>query len=394
MELKDFFEPVGNHIFSLASRQHPLVLANTVDIYREDRFPDITGAHIALIGVGEDRMADTNPGCAAAPDEVRKYFYGLFEGQGKAKIVDLGNIKPGNQVRDTYFAVSSVVEALIRNQTLPVIIGGSQDLTYANYQAYCQLGQIINMACIDPMFDIGIDKTQPAGHRNFLSAILTHQPNYLFNYTNIGYQSYFVDQDALDLMDKLLFDIHRLGMIRSNMEEAESAIRNADILSFDISSIRQSEAPGNLNSSPNGFYGEEACQIVRYAGLSDKLSSIGFYEINPALDVGGRTSHLVAQMIWYFIDGFKNRPNDFPDRQRKDSTEYIRYLVTIKEFQNELIFYKSKKSNRWWMEVPCSVGMEMKYERQFLVPCSYNDYLAACQDEVPDKWLQVYRKFL
>jgi len=395
MELKDFFKPVSIDACKPSMHLHPHVLANSIECYLDDSdFPDITGAQIALIGVMEDRMADTNLGCALAPDSIRNYLYHLYEGHGKIRIVDLGNIQAGNQITDTYFAVAKAVEILIRNKTLPIIIGGSQDLTYPNYQAYCQLGQIANLVCVDSVFDLGVENGQQVGHRSFLSAILTHQPNYLFNYTNIGYQSYFVDQDAIEFMERLMFDVHRLGVIRKNMEEVEPAIRNADILSFDISSIRQSDAPANHNASPNGFYGEEACQIAKYAGLSDKITSIGFYEVCPSKDIGGRTAHLVAQMIWYFIDGFKNRSGDMPDNHSKDSGKYTKYIVSLKSFQNEIIFYKSKKTDRWWMEIPCTTGQFAKFERQLIVPCSYADYQAACQDEVPDKWLQVYRRFI
>lgn len=395
MEIVDFFEPIDRSKLQTGRKQHPLALGHTIKSYTsENGFPDIADADIAIIGVQEDRNALYNEGCRLAPDYVRKYLYQLFQGPFKVRIADLGNIRAGDQVNDTYFAVKTTVAELIRKKVIPIIIGGSQDLTYANYMAYEALGQIINIVSVDSAFDLGLKRNEEINHRNYLSTILTHQPNYLFNYTNLGYQTYLVDQDAIELMNKLYFDIYRLGVVRQDLEEVEPVVRSADMISFDISAIRQSDAPGNANVSPNGFYGEEACQIVRYAGLSDKLSSIGFYEVNPAFDHGEQTAHLVAQMIWYFFDGFYHRKNDMPDRQRKDSGEFIKYVVSLKDFKNEIVFYKSKKSDRWWMEVPCPAGLQTKYDRQFLVPCSYREYQAACQDEIPEKWLQVYQKFL
>ena len=192
-------------------------------------------------------------------------------------------------------------------------------------------------------------------------------------------------------MKNLYFDIYRLGKIRNNLEDAEPLTRNADMITVDISSIRQSDAPASGNASPNGFYGEEICQIMRYAGLSDKLSSIGFYELNPELDINNQTAHLVAQMIWYFIDGYYNRKHDHP---YKDKDEYIKYTVSIKNHKDQLIFYKSKKSERWWMDVPVKTNYKSIYERHHLVPCSYNDYEVACKDDIPDRWWQAYQKLM
>ena len=385
-----YFEPVHITSFKFASDTQPKRLGDVINSYLEiNEFPDASQCDIAIIGIKEDRKSINNEGCAKAPDVIRNYLYKLYAGNYNIRIADLGNIKPGFKIEDTYFAVTSVIAELLKNDIVPVIIGGGQDLTYANYLAYENLGQIINIVHVDDSFDLG-STDDPLNSKTYVSKIITHQPNFLFNYTNMGYQTYFVDQKAIDLMKKLYFDTYRLGVVRSNLQEVEPIVRNADMLCFDISAIKQSDAPGNGNASPNGFYGEEACQITRYAGLSDKLTSIGFYEINPTLDVNGQTSHLAAQMIWHFIDGFYNRKKDFPHKQKE---EYIKYVVSIKNHQ-DIIFYKSKKSDRWWMEVPCPVNLQVKYERHYLVPCSYNDYQTACNDDIPDRWWQAYQKLM
>jgi len=392
MDLASYFEAVDIPSFRYEEDEKlHLQLGDIMKTYKEaDKFPDLSGIDIAIIGVKEDRNAINNKGCALAPDYVRAKLYKLYPGNYQPKIVDLGNIKRGFEVEDTYFALSTVVAELINNNIVPLIIGGSQDMTYANYQAYEHLGQIINIVAVDSMFDLG--KTEEEiGSQSYLSNIILHQPNYLFNYTNIGYQSYFVNQDAVNLMKNLLFDIYRLGNVRSDIEEVEPMVRNADMLSVDISCVRQSEAPGNGNASPNGFYGEELCQIIRYAGLSDKLTSIGFYEMNPTIDKTDQTSHLVAQAIWYFIDGFYFRKHDFPSKEQDD---FVKYIVSIEDHKDEIVFHKSKKSDRWWMEVSCPTKLKSKYERQYLVPCSYNDYTIACKDDVPDRWWQVYQKLM
>jgi len=391
MDISVYFEPVEIKDINTSSEFRPGKLGDIVRLYADkDNFPSLEEIDIAIIGVKEDRNSLDNQGTSTSPDQVRNYLYKLFQGNCKIRIADLGNINRGFEIGDTYFAVKSVVSELLKAHIIPVIIGGSQDITYANYLAYESLGQIINIVAVDSCFDLGATE-QEITSKAFLSKIIMHQPNFLFNFTNIGYQTYFVDQDAVELMSKLFFDAYRLGYVRANLEEVEPLVRNADLLSFDISSVRQSDAPGNANASPNGFYGEEACQIARYAGLSDKLTSIGFYEMNPTYDNGGQTAHLTAQMIWHFIDGFCNRKHDFPLIEKK---AYLKYRVSIKDHKYEIVFYKSKKSGRWWMEVPCPTDLKSKYERHYLVPCSYKDYQTALKEEMPDRWWRVYQKLM
>jgi formiminoglutamase len=391
MDISFYFEPLElpEYKFSVDTKSYRL--GDIVRSYtNRDRFPELGDIDIAIIGVNEERNAINNKGCAQAPDYIRNFLFKLFVGDFSPRIADLGNIKAGHKVEDTYFALNSIVAELVKNKIVPVIIGGSQDLTFANYMAYESLGQVINIVGIDSVFDLG--KTEQAlNSQSYLNKIILHQPNFLFNFTNIGYQSYFVDPEAINLMKNLYFDVYRLGVVRDKIEETEPLVRNADMISVDISAVRQSDAPGNGNASPNGFYGEEICRIIRYAGLSDKLSSIGFYEINPSLDVNNQTAHLVAQMIWYFIDGFYSRKHDHPYKDKKD---FVKYTVSIKNHKDHLIFYKSKKSDRWWMDVPVKSNYKNIYERHHLVPCSYSDYETACKDDIPDRWWQAYQKLM
>jgi len=391
MDIAFYFEPLNNVFIKTINETAPKKIGDIIKSYEnKDIFPQLDTIDLAIIGVKEDRSALENKGCEGAPDVIRKYFYELFPGNYQLRIADLGNIICGHSIEDTYFALSNVVAELIKNKILPIIIGGGQDLTYANYRAYEQLGQIINIVAVDAGFDLGYNNEE-INSKSYLNNIIMHQPSCLFNYTNIGYQTYLADQPGIDLMSNLLFDTYRLGKVQEDLEEVEPMVRNADMLSFDISAVRMSDAPGNFYALPNGFYGEQACQIARYAGISDKLTSIGFYEFNPVYDNRGQTASLISQIIWYFIDGFYNRKNDYPHLIKED---YIKYRVNIQNMKEEVVFYKSKKSDRWWMEVPCPIETTSKYKRHYLVPCSYNDYKMALKEEMPDRWWQVYQKLM
>jgi len=391
MDISIYFEPVLLKGYHFADKTRRKLMGDVVTAYLQPNdFPSLEKVDLAVFGVGEDRNSFFNTGCGLAPDMIRKEFYKLFQGNFNLNMVDLGNVLCGHTISDTYFALTTILTELLERNIMPIILGGSQDLTFAQYKAYEKLGRIINIAAVDPQFDIGTSGDKLTS-RSYMSHIILQQPNYLFNYTNIGFQTYFVDQQAINLMKNLYFDTYRIGMVRANMEEVEPMVRNADMISVDIGCIRASDAPGNAHASPNGFYGEEICQIMRYAGLSDKLTSLGIYEINPRLDRQSQTVQLAAQMIWYFIDGFYSRKGDFPPDKKND---LVKYTVTLKDFKDEVVFYQSNKSERWWMEVPIRSKHRERYERHHLVPCSYQDYQVACQNALPDRWWQTYQKLM
>jgi len=394
MSLVDFFTPIDLKKITPKKGYYTSHLGMKIDHYSVN-FPslDENKPDIALIGVLEDRQSIDNSGCALGPDYVRERLYQLNEGGYTVKIADLGNIRQGATVTDTYVAVKTVVNELIKSDIIPVIIGGGQDLTYAQYMAYEDLEQRVDVVTIDAFFDLDDDFAEQSlqtTSASYLNRIFLHEPNYLFNYSNLGYQTYFASQDSLRVMEKLYFDVHRLGELTGQINVAEPIIRNASMVSFDMGAIRSSDAPGNTNATPNGFYGEEACQLCRYAGFNDKLSSIGFYEFNPAYDNNGQTAILLSQMIWYFIDGVYNRKKDFPLQPR---SQYLIYKTSLKHEDHELVFVKSKKSDRWWMQVPYPTGGS-KNERFHLVPCRYEDYNLAVSGEMPDLWWRTYQKLV
>ena len=391
MEISMFLEPVSEKCFAETTRPGKNTLGETIDIYRnEDNFPDLENVQLALLGIKEERGAVDNRGCGDGIDYIRKSLYQLFNHWEDLKIVDLGDVRTGNEISDTYYAVNQVLTELMKNHIVPIIIGASQDMTYPIYQVYEPTGRLVNIAAIDPLFDIGNDNEQLNSH-SYLSHIILHQPNFLFNFTNIGYQSYYVDKESIELMKQLLFDTYRLGSMKQNIELTEPLIRNANILSIDMSAIRAADAPGVKNASPNGFNGEEACRMTRYAGLSFKLSSIGFFEYNPHYDINSRTANLIAEMIWYFIEGFSNRQDDIPTLE---STDFTRYNVQIGEGQENLIFLCHKISGKWWMDMSFMKADDNRFERHHFIPCSKEDYDQAMRNELPDKWWQFYQKLM
>jgi formiminoglutamase len=389
--LKDFFQAIDIDFLSGGEDFKKSSLGDILEKHTiKNGFPNQTTAKLAIIGVCEERGANGNAGCSKGVDFIRKYLYDLFIGEFSGEIVDLGNINAGHEINDTYFALAQVCSLLMKKDILPIIIGGSQDLTYGQFKGYETLEATVNGLNIDARFDLG-HSTEILNSHSFVGKIILHQPNFLFNYSHLAYQTYFVSQEELGMMNKLYFDTYRLGQIRNKIEDTEPIIRHSDFISIDISAIKAADAPGHENVSPNGLSSDEICQMMRYAGMSDKCSSIGFYEYNPIFDINGHTAHLTAQMIWCFFEGYFNRKKDFPKRNHPD---YHKYTVSLENNKYEIVFYKSIKSDRWWMDVPYPPNDQLKYERHHLVPCTYNDYQLACKDEMPDRWWLTYQKLM
>ena len=383
----DFFTPIDDSLAAHFVSQSSACLGKKIRIHsHQEGFPDLENVQIAVFGVNEDRNSQDNFGCGEDLFIVREKFYQLFPGKWHTNIADLGTIEKGNQVSDTYFAVKEMITFLLKNNIIPIIIGGGQDITYVNYRAYDALEQSVNITAVDSRFDLG-NLEEELTSQSYLSKIIMQEPNNLFNYCNVGYQTYFNSQEEISLLDNLFFDTYRLGESKI-LENIEPAFRNSDIVSIDIGAVRQSEAPGNNNSSPNGFYGEEICAISRYAGLSDKVSSFGIYEYNSKHDNNDQTAHLIAQMIWYFIEGVNFRVKDYPFSGKEN---YQKFTVLLEE-DEPLLFYKSNKSGRWWIEI--NILSNNKYKRHALIPCTYKDYKDATKQVIPEKWYKAMRKMV
>jgi len=384
---QDYLSPVKEAVLANLEPQSLLCLGKNIRIHSEEEgFPDLENVQLAIFGVQEDRNSENNFGCGENLHFIRNKLYQLFPGDWKTEIADLGNVLKGNSVTDTYFAVSEIISDLLKKNIIPIIIGGGQDITYVNYRAYDKLEQTVNITAVDSRFDLG-DLEDELTSQSYLSKVIMQEPNNLFNYSNVGYQTYFNAQEEIELLDNLFFDSYRLGKAKE-LESIEPAFRNADIVSIDIGAVRQSEAPANNNASPNGFYGEEICAISRYAGISDKVSSFGIYEYNSKYDSNHQTANLIAQMIWYFVEGVNFRVKDYPFSGKEN---YQKFTVLM-ENDDPLIFYKSNKTGRWWIEI--NILSDNKYKRHALIPCTYNDYTEATKQIIPERWYKAMRKML
>ena len=377
----DFLSPLDNEIVAFRNELSSQQLGSKIVLHTSQDFPEVTKVSIGIIGVLENRgnsFGNQDIDLTA----VRHELYQLYPGNWDVSVADFGNIQAGNTIQDTYFALKKVAAQLIKNKVIPIVIGGSQDLTYALYRAYDNLEQMVNLVAVDSKFDFG-KESDAITSSSYLTKIIIEEPNNLFNYCNIGYQTYYNSQEEIDLVEKLFFDGYRLGEVANNIAIAEPVFRDADLVSIDINSVKSSDSGNFKQFIPNGFNGKEICALSRYAGISDKVSSFGIFNQNDT----EQESVLIAQIIWYFIEGYHYRSNEYPFGSREN---YLKYIVPIEG--EELVFYKSDKTDRWWIEIPFTVNGNNKLKRNTLLPCSHEEYLVACDQELPERWWKAQRK--
>lgn len=377
----EFLSPVEDAVLAHTANLPKQALGNRLKIHTaKNGMPDIQDISLALVGVPEMRGALNQTGKPLQINSVRAQLYKLFPGNWHHPIADLGDILPGASVEDTYTALRELTAHLLKNNIALILIGGDQTLTYPTYRAFDTLGKMVNLVAIDRKFDWGSPNEILSPH-SYMNNIIIDPPHNLFHFSNLGYQTYYNSQEELDLMEKLFFEAHRLGEIITNPSVAEPVLRDADIVSVDMTCM-EAAATGSPAAFPNGFSSREICTLARYAGISDRVCVFGLYE-------GAETplSHaLIAQVIWYFIEGYHYRTHEYPFTK----TNATKFLVPVGD--ETICFYKSALSDRWWIETPIVTKENNKLHTQSLLPCTHQDYLDACNQVIPERWWKAYNK--
>lgn len=382
----EFLSPVSKKVLAHREVLPSGTLGKQIDVHaKKGEFPSFKGVKFAILGLQENRADIDYIGEDICFDAYRKAFYSLYPGNWNHTIIDLGDIEKGESPEDSRFAAKETIAALIKMDIIPLILGAGQDLAYGQYRAYDDFDQMVNVVNIDNRFDLG-NADLPISNKSYVGKMVVDLPYNLFNYSVVGYQSFFNSPQEIALMEKLFFDAYRLGEITSDITVVEPTLRDADIVTLDASAIKNSEISYKNSDSPNGFDGREICAISRYAGISNRVSSFGIYEIGkPMLHQSG--AMLIAQIFWYFVEGanFRIKDDDFDNDKH-----FTTYIVPIDD--TVLTFKKSNKTERWWILLPFISNVNNKLKRRTLLPCTYGEYLSACNQEIPERWLKARHK--
>lgn len=373
-DIIDFLDPLDVASISRDEYYNRGQMGESIALYTVDNVPDLSDIDLVFIGCNEERGDGFRKITHHSPDAIRREFFQLFQWHDQIKIADIGNVKKGHSLKDSYAALKTIIKELTGSGKTVVILGGSHDLTLAQYYSHREKSQTISAVCVDAKMDLSLEMPNPA--EKFLMEMLTEEPNYIRHYNHIGFQSYLVHPEIMQTLDKLRFDCFRTGHVKEQIEEMEPVIRDCHLFSFDISAIANAFAPSN-KISPNGFDGEQACTLMQYAGMSSTVSTVGIYGYRAADDRDGLTAKQISHMLWYLIDGRQKLKSE---AKLSDLDSFSQYHTVFNEVQS--IFLQSKRTGRWWMQLP----------EQNFIPCSYNDYIQASNNHIPERWLRAQER--
>ncbi len=353
---------------------NPLQLGYHVEVL-QNNYEALQNASVCIIGCGDNRGAVNEVSYVHSADLVREELYKSYYWHKNVQLADVGNIVQGKTMEDTKAALQEVISILKEQGKIVVVIGGSHDLTMAQYNVYKAKETLIDVTIADMLIDLA--ESEAVTDKSYLYDLLTQTPNYVRNLSLLGFQSYYANPKMVDTLSKLHFDCYRLGRLRDDIDDVEPILRKTNIFSIDINVVKHSDAPANQLGSPNGLHGDEICYLTKFAGMGASCDSLGIYGFNPDFDEKGLTAKLIANMIWYFIDGVHNRLNEV---DLDDNQGFINFHVNLSG--RLVLFKKSKITARWWIELP----------NKKLLPCTYADYKLASTNEIPERWLREVEK--
>lgn len=370
-----FLKPISDEVVEFAKKLPKSTIGREMILHTSEEFPTLSEGAVALLTIGDARMCHTES-TTIDYSHARKNLYQLYKGNWDVKLIDLGILDKGDTVEDTFYALKEIQWELLKQKVPLIVIGASQEFVYPLYRAYDRFEQQVNLVTINEKIELFL----PEGQTNYLSKIILEEPHNLQNYSNIGYQTYFNSQEEINLVEQLFFDAHRLGEVAEDIRKVEPIMRDADMLAISMRAVKSSDIGYYHYFQPNGFDGREICTLARYGGISEKIKTYAILDIESLQT----KSQLLSQMIWYIVEGINYRISEYPFQPKDD---YYKYIVPQED--QELVFYKSDQTGRWWIEIEHYIGGTKK---KTLFPCSESDYHKAIENETPERWWKALQK--
>jgi formiminoglutamase len=313
-------------------------------------------------------------------DHMRKELYKLTVLSRNYSILDLGNLKCTANINENIEALYKVMEVLHKIQVKIILLGGTSLLFNRVIYSFYTVEQLpLNIVDVNSLIGWNNLPVEPLT-TNPVKSVLQNQ----LSFVNIGFQLYFVEKEILNFLHDANFEAYRLGLVRNNVQGFEPLIRDANVLSLNVSAVKYSDAPAAVFPSPNGLSGDELCQLSFYGGFSSRLKVFNITGINVTEDRRDITVILAAQSLWYLFEGLANNTYEDPGLTPEN---FVKYHIHLDMANQDVAFYFSNLTQRWWMEVSLDSD-----KRKILVSCTADDYELACKQEIPERWWRLLNR--
>lgn len=343
--------------WTVPSSIRPIDFYDTFGTYVISSLSDVEISNAPNVGlIGADHSAD----------KIRKELFALAFPFSNCRVLDLGNLNQKG-VAD----LSTVLQEVIDKGIIPILISSEKAGMLEQLKAGSQLAPASSWVIIHPT--LGHD-SQLLSHIEPLSLSGTLKVRFL------GHQTHITPASTIDLLHHLDLESLRLGHVRQNLDRVEPWCRSVDHAIFDVNALRKTDFNAKTDSNPGGFFYEEACKITQYIGASSHLQSFGIYGYQAQLDHDGISAAVIAQLIWYAIEGL----NNFREEKNIQKQKLTQYVVHASHNDMDINFWKSQESGRWWMEVP---GHEHHW-----ISCTYDDYLEASHGDFSQRLINVLNR--
>lgn len=280
-------------------------------------------------------------------DPIRAELYKTSYSFEKLDITDLGNLNS----QDTGSMID-ILQYFIKKDVNIIIPGMTED-------------QVLHiLKSLDHGFKnvIFIEKQGDLFFSNPVKEV-TETSHYINKAKLLCYQSHLLHSNKMEGLS--VNQSMRLGEFRNNYRQAEPLIRDGDIAFFNMDSVRYSEIPGLMNTSPSGLTSEESCQIMKYFGLNTRSNLFGIIGYEPKFDFHSQAAMVISQMIWYYLEGLENRTSE----DMGNSASVQTFMVELSDYNITLKFLQSRKTGRWWVEIPLKEEGEA-----YMLPCTEEDF--------------------
>ncbi|HWL00328.1 MAG TPA: formimidoylglutamase, partial [Parapedobacter sp.] len=275
---------------------------------------------IAILGFACDEGIKRNQGrigAAGGPEAIRKALSTLPVFHPDLSIYDAGDIYcPGGELEIAQQQLALAVVKILRRGAFPILLGGGHEITYGHYcgiNAFLKHQQKRGPGVIN--FDAHFDNREvtaigPTSGTGFWQIAMDCKRNgEEFRYLALGVQKtsntpyLFETARHTDTSYVLArqFDGHYRDQPSDLVERFSRTIEQLYV-TIDLDVFAAPYAPGVSAPAHNGIRPDTLFfDCLEKAFTTGKLVSLDIAELNPAIDIDGRTARLAATIIFHAV---------------------------------------------------------------------------------------------